>query len=99
MSKIKLPEQNKIIELRSYKAKDQAEVEKKQQKLAQGEIGLHEFRKYVVGLCYPEFVDSVDDWPAADLSYLVNLVLRYSVGGPDAVKNSLVSGSITEETV
>lgn len=97
MSKIRLDESGKILDLKSYKAKDGAKIEEAAVMLRSQKITLHEFRKTVVLAAYPEFSDKeLDEWPSSDLAQLGDLVSRYATGGVDAVKNSLLSGDGTQ---
>lgn len=88
MSKIKLTESGKEIELKSPKVKDLALIEEAQKKMIAGETTLQEFRMLIMKKVYPE-IKKLDDWYASDLTQLCNVVMRYAQGGPDAVKNLL----------
>lgn len=93
---ITLSESGKKIALRSPKVSRLGEIEEAQVKMLSGDMELHDFRMLVLGETYPEMKEEVQDWPASDLTQLINSVLRYAQGGPDAIKNSLPSGAGTQ---
>jgi hypothetical protein len=97
MSKIRLDESGKILDLKSYKAKDSVKIEEAAVLLRSQKITLHDFRKTVVLAAYTEFSGpELDEWPSSDLAQLGDLVGRYATGGVDAVKNFLLSGDGTQ---
>ena len=96
MFDLQLPDSGKKIRLRSYLAREQAVVDEAHSHMVQGDISLYEFRKKILELVYPDL--KAEEMTAADLAYLTTTILKYAAGGPEAVKNSLMSGSGTTET-
>ncbi len=95
MTTIKLPDSGAKIQIKSYKAPEQDLVEKWQEQLTRGEITLFTFRKNILELVYPDM--NPEEMTAADLAYLTGIIIRYSAGGPEAIKNLLTSGSGIQE--
>lgn len=98
MLNITLSENNKIIDLKSYTPAQMREITKKEVEIRESdaENALLESRLHVLGLVYPELKDDLENWPMSAISELYTLTVRYSVGGKDAVKNSLTSGNGTQ---
>ncbi len=94
---ITLSESERKITLRSPKVRKLVDIEAAQVQMLSGDMELQDFRALVIAHTYPELKEEIQDWPAADLTQLVNSVLRYSQGGPDAIKNSSRSGTGTPE--
>lgn len=93
---ITLSESGRKVDLRSPKVKKLQEIESAQMRMLSGEMDLQDFRMMVLDETYPELKTEVQEWAAADLTQLVNSVLRYAQGGPDAIKNSCPSGTGTQ---
>lgn len=88
---ITLPDSGRAVRLRGYAMEREDEILDLQERVATGDGGFKELRSAVLEACYPELV--LEGLTSADLAHLVNLTLRYSIGGPLAVKNLLGSGA------
>lgn len=90
MAKIKLEDSGLEVRLKSYTVQDEDEILDMQDKVVRGEARPSELRSIIIDRVYPELKDKLGS--CADQAQLTGLTLRYSMGGPDAIKNLTGSG-------